>query len=234
MIATLPQFRLLCPTQAGISDASVELALSAASTAAVKYCGREFEEDTVTEYYDGNGYPELPLKRFPISSVSSVYLDTNGWYGQNSSGFASNTQLTAGTQYVVDYDKSALMLVSYSQTWPWSAQGSGWLYAGLMRRGASWIAWPKWPGCVKVTYTAGYSLATMPKDLISAVCSMANYVLISADGGGMITTSTSYIDVSAGSGFIHEALARGNVPALASSRAVLDSYRDWKINVGIF
>ncbi len=63
---------------------------------------------------------------------------------------------------------------------------------------------------------------------------MANYILISADGGGLITTTGSYIDVSVGSGFLAEQLARGNVPALGSARAVLDSYRDFKIAQGVF
>jgi hypothetical protein len=63
---------------------------------------------------------------------------------------------------------------------------------------------------------------------------MADYILLATDNGGLITTTGSYIDVSVGSGFITEQLARGNVPALGSARGILDSYRDWKTARGVF
>ena len=85
---------------------------------------------------------------------------------------------------------------------------------------------------MKVTYTGGY--AVIPSDLKMAVCTMSSYILIASDGGGLITTTSSYIDTSVGSGFLAEALARGNVPALGSARSVLDSYREVRTAQGVF
>jgi hypothetical protein len=234
-LASVADFRKLCPSQSGVANPSAEMALSAASVAAERYCGRSFAQAAATEFYDGNGYPELPLNRWPISSVASVYLDTTGGYGQVTDSFGAATLLTAGQDYCYVAAKGALQLLTGRLSWPISGIGPGyspWGYPGLTRRGTSWVGWPKLPGCVKVTYTAGYQ--PIPADLVSAVCAMAAYILISADAGGLITTSQSYIDTSVGSGFLTEALARGNVPALGSARAVLDSYRDLKINRGVF
>ena len=94
------------------------------------------------------------------------------------------------------------------------------------------MGWPKVPGCIKVTYTAGY--ARIPSDLVAAVVTMAQYTLTVVPAGGLVPTSGSYIDVSVGVGFLSEQLARGNVPALGSARAVLDSYRDQVVPGGPF
>jgi hypothetical protein len=235
-LANTADFAAFCPTQSDTTSPGVVLALEAASTAAERYCGRTFAEASNTEYYDGNGYPELPLKRFPISAVASVYLDINGGYGQAPNAFQSTTLLTAGTNYVYVGDRGVLQLRTAPNWWPFGvgfgSSSSPWGWPGLARRGTAWSGWPRVPGCVKVTYTAGY--APIPYDLVSAVCAMASYILISADNGGLITTTGSYIDVSVGSGFITEQLARGNVPALGSARGILDSYRDWKTARGVF
>lgn len=234
-LATLPDFAAYCPSQSDDDAGGVTRALAAASVAAERYCGRTFAEAATTEYYDGNGYPELPLKRFPVSAVAGVYLDVNGAYGQAPNAFPSDTLLTAGTNYVYVAERGVLQTRTLPNWWPMGSFGttvSPWGWAGLTRRGTAYIGWPRWPGCIKVTYTAGYN--PIPADLISAVCTMAAYLLIAADNGGLITTTGSYIDVSIGSGFISEQLARGNVPALGSARAVLDSYRDWKTARGVF
>lgn len=234
-LATRDEFRDLCPSQSDDNPGGVVMALQAASTAAERYCGRTFAESSQTEYYDGNGYPELPLKKFPVSAVASVYLDLNGGYGQSPNAFPTESLLTAGTNYVYVADRGTLQMRTAPNWWPMGGIGlavSPWGWPGLTRRGTAWSGWPKCPGCVKVTYTAGYN--PIPPDVISAVCAMASYLLISVDNGGLITTTGSYIDVSVGNGFLSEALARGNVPALGSARAVLDSYRDWKTARGVF
>ncbi len=236
-LASIQDFQSLCPSQSGTDIGAIQRALDAASIAAERYCGRAFAEASNTEYYDGNGYPELPLKRFPVTAVASVYLDVNGGYGQAPNGFPSTTLLTAGTNYVYVSDRGVLQMRTSPNWWPFgvgfgSSSTSPWGWPGLARRGTAWSGWPRVPGCVKVTYTAGY--ATIPADIVSAVCAMADYIIIATDNGGLITTTGSYIDVSVGSGFITEQLARGNVPALGSARGILDSYRDWKTARGVF
>jgi len=235
-LATAAEFEMLAPTlSAGADPGGVLLALSAASTAAERYCGRTFASTTYTEYYDGNGYPNLPLNQFPVTAVSSVYLDGAGGYGQISGTFGSTALLTQGEDYVWVGTTGMLQLCASTAIWPMGfgvSVGSSWGWPGLKRRGATYRGWPKIPGCIKVTYTAGYT--TIPEDLRMAVCVMAGYILQSSDNGGMVTTSDSYIDVSTGSGFVSEQLARGNVPALGSARLVLDLYREQRTNRGVF
>lgn len=227
----------LCPAD----SLAATMALSAASTAAERYCNRTFEKAERTEYYDGNGHPNLPLRSLPISSdpteAPTVWLDTNGGFGQTPGAFGSDKQLVQGTQYVVMYERGELQTRQMPGGW-WSASWLGgpvanpWGWPGVTRRGTSWVGWPKIPGCIKVTYTAGYAI--IPPDLVAAVVTMAQYTLTVVPAGGLVPTSGSYIDVSVGVGFLTEQLARGNVPALGSARAVLDSYRDQVVPGGPF
>lgn len=232
-LTTVGKFRALSPSSDALDDTAILAAIMAASTSAQRYCGREFASSSQTEYYDGNGYPNLPLNKWPITAVSSVYVDVSGGYGQLANTFGSSTQLTA-TQYCYQAAQGFLQLVAPGGWWPfgWGPGYSAWGYPGLTRRGATWPGWPKVAGCIKVTYTAGYT--DIPEDIQVAVCAMSAYILLATDTGGLINTSTSYIDTSIGSGFLSENLARGNVPALGSARAILDSYRDQKLNRGCF
>jgi hypothetical protein len=235
-LATLEDYHTLTGSTDCTIDGQVSMALAAASTAAERYTNRTFALTETTEYYDGNGYPNLPLKRLPVSSTAdiTVFLDINGGYGQTAGGFAAATELTQGTEYVVLYESGELQTRQMPGWWPsfGGPVASPWGWPGLTRRGTAWVGWPKYPGCVKVTYTAGYD--PIPADLVAAVVTMAQYTMTVVISGGLVTTSGSYIDVSVGSSFLSEQLARGNVPALGSARAVLDSYRDVVVARGPF
>lgn len=240
-LATLNDYCLLQGISEQPSSADqgqINTALEAASTAAERYCNRTFAEETTTEYYDGNGYPNLPLKRFPVSDdpadAPTVYLDINGGYGQTSGAFSPSTLLTQGTEYVVLYDRGELQTRQIPGWWPTfgGPVASPWGWPGLSRRGTAWVGWPNVPGCIKVTYTAGYD--PIPSDLKAAVVTMSQYMISVAAWGGMVPTSGSYIDVSTGVGFLTEHLARGDVPALGSARGILDSYRDVVVARGPF
>ncbi len=238
-LATVADYNTLTGNTDCSADLQVSMALDAASTAAERYCNRTFAKALRTEYYDGNGYPNLPLKVLPISSdpaeAPTVWLDINGGSGQTPGGFAAATELTQGTEYLVLYDTGETQTRQIPGFWPGFLGGpiaSPWGWPGLTRRGTSWVGWPKVPGCIKVTYTAGYN--PIPTDLVAAVVTMAQYILTTVPTGGLIPTSGSYIDVSVGVGFLSEQLARGSVPALGSARAVLDSYRDVVVARGVF
>lgn len=44
------------------------------------YCDRVFDSATYTEYYDGGGRNMLVLKHYPITSITSIYDDSDwGW-----------------------------------------------------------------------------------------------------------------------------------------------------------
>src|SRR4029079_354258 len=125
----------------------ITASLTAASAAAERYCGRSFASTTQTEYYDGNGYPELPLDHWPITAVASVYLDINGAYGQASGAFPSNTLLTVGTHSVWIGAKGGLGMKFFPGFWPpyGGPGGSPWGYPNLTRHGAAANGWPRAP-----------------------------------------------------------------------------------------
>jgi hypothetical protein len=55
-----------------LDDGEKAALISAASAAIERYCRRTFEEDEVTERFDGNGRPRVWLSRRPVASVASV------------------------------------------------------------------------------------------------------------------------------------------------------------------
>lgn len=123
------------------------------------YLGRKLERKARTEYYDGTDTPRLQLKARPVLVDGlAVYRQDGGYYGQASGAFGPETLLTYGSDYVLDIDQDdgtsrSGLLVRVNGTWPrtWSRS------AGLL---ASYRT-PN-PGSVKVTYTAGYTIDTMP------------------------------------------------------------------------
>lgn len=134
-------------------------------------CQRDFTYlTTLTEYYDGTGDREFQLYRRPVTSITSLYLDRTGYGGTAPNSFTSDKLLTSGTDYFLRVD---------------SKFGDGLSYGGWVRRiGVDPVAWPYWadsgsavwpsnfnyrpgfltpirsvcPGCIKVTYQAGYRL----------------------------------------------------------------------------
>jgi hypothetical protein len=78
----------------------------------------------------------LQLARIPVRAVTSVLVDPNAKFGQQSGDFGSGTAWTAGEQYAVEWDEP-----------------------GVSRSGIliAYGAWPSSPGTVKAIYRAGYS-----------------------------------------------------------------------------
>lgn len=84
----------------------------------------------------------LQLRHLPVRGAPTVYEERGALAGQKSGSFASDTQLTAGTQFWLDASED---------------DGDGTLLSRsghILRRGSSW---PDEMGSVKVTYTGGYS-----------------------------------------------------------------------------
>lgn len=77
----------------------------------------------------------LQLARLPVRSVSHVYVDYDGRFGDKAGAFAAATEWTSGSDYWVQWDHAKLCRT------------------GLLRSNG----WPIEPGTVKVVYRAGYS-----------------------------------------------------------------------------
>jgi hypothetical protein len=156
-------------------DSWITALLPAAEAAIKQYCGRDFTAAAATEYYTGANVPRLPLKRFPVTSVASVYEARAGFYGTGPDGYG--TALTAGVDYALDSEGNASgskrgVLVRLNGVW--HEDGNTLAYGRLVRpQGPAW-------GNVKVTYTAG----ECPDDVKYAISLLVQQMMRSAPYGG--------------------------------------------------
>lgn len=85
----------------------------------------------------GFGPDVLKLPQVPVKSVASVYEDAGAYGGQAAGAWATDTLLTAGEDYFVDFNESGICKT------------------GFVRRIAG--RWCSVPRSIKVSYNAGYS-----------------------------------------------------------------------------
>jgi hypothetical protein len=107
-----------------------------------------------TEFYAGTGARFLILNNRPVHSITSLYLDPSGYYGDGPDAFGASTLLVAGTDYELvkdnanETEKSLRgFLARISDYWPRPGQRT----AGLLADTAGQAL-----GNIKVTYVAGY------------------------------------------------------------------------------
>ena len=166
--------------------------LGAAEAMVRRYTGRKLTRASYTEYPVSSGTQAFQLREYPVnasSSTFSLYLDTGAAAGQNSNDFASSTLLTFGTDYYLDLSGS---VDGESQTGLVYRIGTVW--PGRMVRpvggDGSLLSYRRqpWPGVLKVTYTAGYSL--VPYDLKAAVWNIASQMAFMAPYGTIFTSES--------------------------------------------
>lgn len=156
-------------TYAGISgsdlDTVIGVMIDIASVQIRRYCGRNlttgFESASRTEVYDGNGYKELQLTEWPVTSITSVtqVLDDG------------STSALASTNYRVEGATGRLVRLAArtgrfaTSTWgEVSSPGWGWE--------------PGWDDGFQnwsVVYTGGYS--TIPDDLKFACYRLIDWMM---------------------------------------------------------
>ena len=113
-----------------------------------KYCRWSITSDTYTHFLPGiapTGY-QLTLPEPYVTSVTSVYEDWNATGGQGASDFSSDTLLTAGTDYYLDYDDSTMSTTGV-----------------LIRK---YREWPPYSRTVKVTYVAGLDSTALANEYV--------------------------------------------------------------------
>ncbi len=219
--------------QLGIADSSVDSILTACvsgADAAIKsYCHSQLEQATYTHYLDGNGQFDVVLPQRPVSAVASVYLDSTGMYGQKAGGFAVDTLLTAGDDYVLVLDAPDSSGGSHSgilrRVWPGNMNYFSQTWQGTLTMGARATGWPKGMGNIKVTYTAGF--AVVPSDLMNACMLLAIQNYIYNKTGGLRLNSESLGEYS------YQLLSGKNkskeIPEIGVSRGLLARYRETQV-----
>ena len=204
-------------------DAQLDVLRSGAEALIKSYTNRDLESATYTEYYSGNNTYTLVLRNKPVTAITSVHVDATGNFGQYTgtpTPFASATQLTYGTDCVLDYDEGSSqstsgILYRLNTTWPVMPQVSIW---GTLVREISPLR-----GNVKVVYTAGYT--AIPDDLQYAVCYLVSYMRRTAALGGPLQSER----IGDYSYQLFDTLNRGfsvNQPELGTVRQILAKYRD--------
>ena len=114
-----------------------------------------------TEYYPGTGTQKLLLKSRPVFTTPTIqcFVDEAGYFGSTSGAFdAQNTQLTYGDDFCLQIDQDdgtsrSAILVRIGDYWPQPyVRSRG--YLSPFEGGAF--------GNVKVVYSAGYTVDSLP------------------------------------------------------------------------
>ncbi|MCP3904783.1 MAG: hypothetical protein GY715_14240 [Planctomycetes bacterium] len=110
------------------ADTIIDDLLASVTAWAEDYTGREFSSETLTMLTEalGNQSCALLLERFPLTSITSVHVNTD-----LPRVFDADALLTDGTDFIVDLERGIVHRVDGSY-------------------------WPRSPQSVKVIYTAGY------------------------------------------------------------------------------
>ncbi len=199
--------------------------ITQASKAIQTYCKQNIELATWTEYYSGNGTPNLPLRQMPVNSIINLWFDPQGYWGQRSGSFGSGTLQTVGTQYALDIDTGGTvsnrgLVRRIGGTY----LGFGFGYYGFGNwnsklAGTQLPVWIVGPGNIKVEYSAGFD--PVPAD-VTAACNM----LIAWYARNMPSGAPLSGENLGNYGYTVMTQALGNVPELGSIAVTLARYRE--------
>lgn len=176
-LCTLADVKIPLNITGSALDTQLQFCLDSADKAIKDYLHRNIESATYTHYFDGPGHMDLLLRERPVTSITSVFIDRTGYYGQGQNAFAANTQLTSGVDYMLvkdsregDWSDSGILRRCYGG----SASQWGFAFQGTLMTGFRPISWPRGLGNIKVVYVAGY--ATVPTPLRTACAFYAGYL----------------------------------------------------------
>lgn len=162
-LTTLQQYKKSANITTTAEDTRLDILINAVLAAVESYCDRNIISRTYTEYYSGNGRAFIVLNQRPVTSITSIYLDDNGFWGATSGGFSTSNLLTAGTDYALYIDTPE----GYSASGMVYSRKGYWDVPTAYSPGLISPSYGPMNGNIKVTYVAGY--LTLPADLQLAV-----------------------------------------------------------------
>lgn len=189
---SLDTLRELCPQMAGVSDAACNIFVNGTMAAIDKHVGYDFTYSSTARTFHldacGGHVVQLPTLA-PVWSVSAVYLDRGGNYGQTTGSFdATASLLTLGTDYTLDL-----------RTHNTDVMGP---YTGVIRRLNA--HWPQGQGrkegrlanhvepvrgCIKVTAVTGFKNGA-PADVVMAAYQAVSAAYLSRTGIGAVLSQS--------------------------------------------
>jgi hypothetical protein len=158
-----------------------------------------------------------------------VLYDPNGYYGQSMNGFAPNTQLFQGSQWVTVLDsggkKSHRGLLKRI-----GGAGGGWVgyypenfYSGKLSA-YRLPSWPRGEGNIKVCYSAGYTPYEVPLEIRQA-CAMLVAEMVRVMPNGMNMQSENL------GAYSYSVLVNSDNPDLGDARRSLSTHREFSLGL---
>jgi len=138
----------------GLSASTYDAILTGFAAGAVAsinlYLGFDPTVEPITEYRSTRGTRTIALKRWPITAITAVYEDRQGYYGQSPTAFAATSLLTPGVDYVwaLDDANGVGLLTRVNRYWPANMEAG---YGRLAHTITDC------PGCVKIVYAVDSS-----------------------------------------------------------------------------
>jgi hypothetical protein len=184
-----------------------------------EFLGRKFLKRSRTEYYSGSGTQQLLLKARPVFTTPTIeaWVDFDGFWGASSGAFDTSTALTWGDDFSLKIDQDdgtsrSGILVRNNAFWPRKTIRASPYLSPFVTSGM---------GNIKVTYTAGYTVDTLPGDFrLAANLCIAR--LRSVMPLGVETNSESYEERSI------SVVTSERLKLLALVGPMLNRYRNWK------
>lgn len=194
-LTTVAVVKLAC----GITDSSEDDYLTQlvgqVDSTVKRWLDRDIESASYVEYLQGRWKRVLQLRHYPVTALASIYLDTDGYWGQGTDAFAAADLLTSGTDYALIKDGTlpGAPTVPVAMTGRVLRLGGSW--PGTRSRDLDNLASEYTPGLgnIKASYTAGYT--TVPTDLQLAATLIVQRIRLAGQAGQQMT-SESIIDYS--------------------------------------
>lgn len=202
-------------------DKRLLLLIEMASNWIQEYLGRyDLEKKERTEYYKGTGTPYLLLRYRPVFTTPAlqVYVDQQGYFGAASGAFDSSTSLlTYGSDYTLQIDQPdgtsrSAKLIRINSFWPRPYARQPGLLSPFLTSDT---------GSVKVVYTAGYTVDTLPP-VIRSACTTLTASMRYLYPLGLPLSSESYEDRS-----ISTYIEKSKEYLFSQVKPFLFSYRNW-------
>jgi len=174
-LTTLDKVKCFLGLKTDQENSRLLVLVEAVSAAIKQYTDREFEQATYTEFYSGDGLPILQLRQRPVTSITTIHVDSGAYYGQAAGAFDATTLLTPGTDYALVYDGAIAgspvsrrgHVERIGRVWTMATNSRGFYPSWYDDRTGGLSHEPPFPrgGNIKVVYVAGFSTTTMPKDV---------------------------------------------------------------------
>ena len=208
--------------------------INAASQMITESCNRPFwlagnAANPIQEYISGTGDPFLPLTYWPVQSITNIYYNNAGYWGQTSGGFGpSTTLLVQGNDYVLQIDSNSTPMGSQVSKSAYLVRINGVWDSVYLRDGGMLASYGVggW-GNVQANYVYGY--LTIPSDVQWAATLLVARLL--ALNKGRLVNSLSFEEFSTSwdNWLLHDRLGFGVLAGEINS--VLSKYRIMPIQI---